>query len=122
MSNEKNTDISDKLVSAIPGVCGGHAIIKGHRIEVSNLVSDLYYSFPTVEGWIAAFKANDWIIPAEINEVLSYCKNKTCKTEGITCCHCTLNPKEQDKPDNNSFNGWELAEKIIKRLEKRKKR
>ena len=113
MMNECNS-----LVVSIPDVCGGHAILKGHRIEVSNLVGQLVGDSWTPKEWIDAFDADSWITPDEIMSVLVYCSQKQCLADGLTCCHCTLNPDEGSDPDDDSFDGWKLAQETIERLRK----
>jgi len=107
------------VVVSIPGVCGGHAILKGHRIEVSNILKDLHCNLWTPEDWIAEFGADGWLTPAEILEALTYCRNKQCLGDGLTCCHCALNPEEGSDPDDKPVDGWRLAGETLERLRNR---
>ena len=111
------SNASDPIVYSVPGMCGGHATLKGHRIEVSNLVAQMYYEPVklTPGEWIESMRA-DWISPSEVIEALRYCSRKQCVTDKLTCCHCTLNPEEGAEPDDDPFNGWELAETILEQL------
>ena len=111
---------SKSIVVSIPDVCGGHAILKGHRIEVSNLVGHLAADSCTPQEWIDAIDASSWITPDEIMSVLAYCSQKQCVVDRLTCCHCTLNPEEGGAPgpDGDPFNGWESAQETIDKLKK----
>jgi len=113
---------STSLITSIPGVCGGHAIVKGRRWEVSNVVMNLSsVDAWRPEQWIAEFALADWITPEEVLAVLRYCRDKQCQADGLTCCHCTLNPKEGSDPDDSDeepVNGWELAAQALERLGK----
>lgn len=115
MPGRKMTGVQG-LVGATKGYCGGHAVIKGHRIEVSNLVADLNYRYPTPERWIAERRAEKWITTPEIMAVLAWCRGRLCKDEGLTCCHCTLNPREGKDKGDHPFNGWELAGEAMDRI------
>jgi len=110
------------LITSIPGVCGGHAIVKGRRWEVSNVVMNLSsVDAWTPEQWIAEFALADWITPEEVLDVLRYCRDKQCQADGLTCCHCTLNPEEGPDPNDpgeEPVNGWELAAQALERLGK----
>jgi uncharacterized protein (DUF433 family) len=112
-------DLRHRTVVSIPGVCGGHAIVKGRRIEVSNVIEHIHNSSLTPEESVAEFEEEAWITPAEIIEVLAYCESKQCQVDGITCCHCNLNPKSASDPDDEPFDGWKWAAEALARLKRR---
>ena len=106
-------------VLSIPGVCGGHAIVKGRRIEVSNIIEQIHISSLTPEEYVAELEEDAWITPAEIIEVLAYCERKQCQVDGITCCHCNLNPQSADDPPHDPpFDGWKWAAETLARLKR----
>ncbi len=108
-----------KVILSHPERCGGHATLKGHRIEVSNLVSNMYYQKMTDPAdWIAHAGADSWITPGEVMHALRYCRGQQCVREGITCCHCSLNPEEGQDPDDDPFHGWKLAAAVLRGVDK----
>ena len=111
-------DLRRGTVGSIPGVCGGHAIVKGHRIEVSNVIEHIHNSSLTPEEYVAEFEEEAWITPSEIIEVLAYCERKQCQFDGITCCHCNLNPHSAGDPDDPPFDGWKWAAETLARLKR----
>lgn len=106
-------------VVSIPGVCGGHAIVKGRRIEVSNVIEHIHNSSLTPEEYVEEFEDEAWITPSEIIKVLAYCESKQCLVDGITCCHCNLNPYEASNPNDEPFDGWKWAAEALARIKRR---
>jgi uncharacterized protein (DUF433 family) len=107
-----------EVVVSIPGVCGGRPILKGHRIEVHNLVSDLAHFPASFADWIEKMDASDWISPEEVLAAVEFCVVRNCRELGVFCCNCTMNSDERplEDPDYGSeTDGWQLASEALEK-------
>ena len=108
----------NEIVTFVPGLCGGHPTLKGHRIEVHNLVADLHVNGMTMDQWLTLHQAQQWISAQELLQAVEFCADLRCKLAASFCCNCTLGDRHgQDDPDYGSeTNGWEMAHETLGRL------
>ena len=108
-----------EIVVTKPGVCGGHPILKGRRIEVHNLVSDMDDGETNPELWLATMKASEWMTAEELVVAMKFCAERECRELGSFCCNCTLSGEllPSSDPDHGSqTDGWRRAEQVLVRL------
>ena len=104
------------VVTFVPGMCGGHPTLKGHRVEVHNFVQQLHTASLTASQWIARFDASEWITSAEVVAAVEFCARRGCDDRGSYCCGCALNTDAADAGNldrGSETQGWVLARELL---------
>lgn len=105
------------VVVSLPDVCGGHPILKGHRIEVHSLVHGLREAPP--ERWPNTVGASEWLTPEEAIVAAEFCADRLCRDLDSYCCNCSMNknPLPPSDPDHGTeTDGWQHATEALIRL------
>ena len=108
-----------EVVVTKPGVCGGHPILKGRRVEVHNLVSDMDDWATSPELWLSTMECSEWMTVDELIVAMEFCAERECHQLGSFCCNCTLSEDvlPPSDPDHGSkTDGWRRADRVLVRL------